>query len=285
MATGNSAALKAETLFVKAGGRKIAYRSFGNGTPIILCNRFRGTLDTWDPLFLNALAANYTVIIFEYTGIGRSSGELPADITEVAKDVNDIAIFLGLEKTIVLGWSYGGLVAQAATFLYPELITNAILLGTNPPGKNDIPFEEAFLNAALKPVNDFEDELVLFFEPKAEKSRIAAKSSHERIAQRLDVSFIPATQEIFQRYFAGGDSFRKDAHQFREKFSTTSTPILIISGDHDISFAVENWFPLIHKLSTAQLIILPETGHGPQHQYPEMTAAYIDNFIKHYQVR
>lgn len=285
MASLSDSAIHSKTAFIEVGNRKIAYRSIGNGTPIILCNRFRGTLDTWDPLFLDTLAINYTVITFEYTGIGRSTGELPTDITEVAKDVMEIATTLDLKKIAVLGWSYGGLVAQAATFLYPELIMKTILLGTNPPGENKIPFEEAFLKAALKPINDFEDEVILFFEPESEISRAAAKASHERIFQRIDVSKIPATQDIFQRYFAGGDTFRKDPSGFREKLSTTNTPILIISGDHDISFAVENWFPLVHQLSSAQLIVLPQTGHGPQHQYPEMVAGYIDTFLRLYEVK
>ena len=48
--------LSAKTTFVEASDRKIAYRSIGKGLPIIMANRFRGTLDTWDPAFLNSLA-------------------------------------------------------------------------------------------------------------------------------------------------------------------------------------------------------------------------------------
>ncbi len=42
---------KAQTQFASIDNKKIAYRKFGKGTPIIIANRFRGTLDTWDPLF------------------------------------------------------------------------------------------------------------------------------------------------------------------------------------------------------------------------------------------
>ncbi|MFT3822791.1 MAG: alpha/beta hydrolase [Chitinophagaceae bacterium] len=270
-----------ETGFIHAetGGRKIAYRVIGEGTPLILCNRFRGTMDTWDPLFLTALAENYKVITFEYTGIGASTGALPTDIVEVARDVKDLADHLSIDQAVVVGWSYGGFVAQAATFLYPGLVTRTVLLGTNPPGNNEYPFEQAFLDAALKPVNDFEDEIVLFFEPASEISRNAALASHQRIAPALDIARIPATPELFQRYFAGGNTFREDPLKFREQFATTKTPVLVICGDHDVSFPVENWFPMIHKISTAQLIIMPQTGHGPQHQHPLLVAEYIRAFI------
>jgi hypothetical protein len=38
--------LSTKTKFVATGDRKIAYRSIGKDLPIIMVNRFRGTLDT-----------------------------------------------------------------------------------------------------------------------------------------------------------------------------------------------------------------------------------------------
>jgi len=270
-----------ETSFAELGDRSIAYRSYGKGKAIIFVNRFRGTLDTWDPLFVAKMAEKFNVIVFDYSGIGSSTGSLAPDITVVAKDVKDLADFLKLDSVIVLGWSYGGLVAQTATLLYPNLVTHAVLVGTNPPGKNEIPIEQAFFDAALKPVNDFEDEIVLFFEPKSESSRLAAKASHDRIHKKIDGGKIPSTMDVFQLYFGGGDTFREDALNFREQLKKIKTPILIISGDHDISFAVENWYPYINQMTNAQMIVYAATGHGPQHQYPELTAQYIINFVEH----
>ncbi|MNE93838.1 hypothetical protein D3C80_1917360 [compost metagenome] len=56
---------------------------------------------------------------------------------------------------------------------------------------------------------------------------------------------------------------------------------MIISGDHDISFAVDNWYPIINQMTNAQMIVYSATGHGPQHQYPELTAQYIINFVEY----
>lgn len=270
-----------ETSFAELSDRTIAYRSYGKGKAIIFVNRFRGTLDTWDPLFVAKMAEKFNVIVFDYSGIGSSTGSLAPDITVVAKDVKDLADFLKLDSVIVLGWSYGGLVAQTATLLYPNLVTHAVLVGTNPPGKNEIPIEQAFFDAALKPINDFEDEIVLFFEPKSESSRLAAKASHDRIHKKIDGGKIPSTMDVFQLYFGGGDTFREDALNFREQLKKIKTPILIISGDHDISFAVENWYPYINQMTNAQMIVYAATGHGPQHQYPELTAQYIINFVEY----
>lgn len=268
-----------ETQYAELPGRKLAYRSIGSGTPIILSNRFRGTLDTWDPLFLDSLARNYRVITFDYTGIGYSTGTLPTDVAVVARDVEDLASYLKFEKTVVLGWSWGGLIAQVAALQYPDLISRAIIIGSVPLGERTVDIAPAFLEAALKPLNDFDDEIVLFYEPKSQKSIEAAKSSYQRIAKRLDVSKIPSTMEVFQLYFQGGGAATEDKEGLREKLKETTVPILVISGDHDISAAVENWFPLLRELPTVQIIILPHAGHAPQHQEPVLTAGYIKTFL------
>jgi pimeloyl-ACP methyl ester carboxylesterase len=275
-----TAALNAETQFATINNSKIAYRQFGTGTPLFFVNRFRGIMDTWDPLFLDSLAEKNTIILFDYPGIGSSEGELPLDIVEVSKTVPALADHLGIEKFNVLGWSYGGLVAQAVTFQNQDSVLNTVLIGTNPPGENAIPMEQVFFDHALKPVNDLDDEYYLFFEPASEKSRQAAKESHDRIGQRLDHSLIPATPEIFQRYIAGSGTMREDNLNFREGYKTLKSPVLVISGDHDISFATENWFPLLKNAPTMQHIILNDAGHGPQHQNPELTAGYINLFLQ-----
>jgi pimeloyl-ACP methyl ester carboxylesterase len=72
--------------FVEANGRRLAYRSIGTGKPIVLCARFRGNMDVWDPAFLDALAM---------TG-----------------DVKDLLQALELDGAVISGWSLGGMVAQ-----------------------------------------------------------------------------------------------------------------------------------------------------------------------------
>jgi pimeloyl-ACP methyl ester carboxylesterase len=274
-----SSALTAETQYASIDDKKFAYRKIGNGTPIILANRFRGTIDTWDPLFLDLLAETNTVIAFDYPGIGYSEGALPLDLKEVAAEIVKIADYLNIDKFILGGWSYGGLVAQYTTFLYPTRVLSTIIIGSNPMGKNETPLSPLFMEKALKPDYDFEDIVVLFFEPKSEKSKIAAKVSWKRIAQRIDQSKVPATPEIFQRYFAITNQLAQDKDNFREAYKTLQTPVLVISGDHDISCAVENWFSLLQKAPTMQHIIFPNTGHAPHFQYPELTTGYIKTFL------
>lgn len=275
-------AARAPTQYVEIAGDRIAFRSIGRGTPILLLTRMRGTLDTWDPLFLDELAKSNRVLSVDYPGVGYSSGKLPQQIGEVADFVAAFADTLKLETFVLGGWSWGGTVAQTFIVEHPGRATHAVLIGTAPPGQGQVPIQQAFLDRAFKPVNDFDDEIVLFFEPKSELSRAEAKASHARIHARPGVAErIPSKPEEIQAYLDAAATYREDGPGRRAKLMTTRTPILVISGDNDISTAVENWFALKGKIPNAHLIVYPESGHAPQHQYPELAAAQIALFQKY----
>jgi len=277
--TMNSNFSNSQTQFSIINSLKVAFRHFGQGEPILFYNRFRGILDTWDPLFLDTLAEKYTIVLFDYPGIGESEGELSTDIAEVAAVGVKLMGNLGINKFHAAGWSYGGLVAQTALFMNREKVAKAVLIGTNPPGINEVPFDKTFFERALKPINDLEDETVAFFEPSSEKSRAASKASFDRIAVKLDRTKIPSTPEQFQKYFEGSAMIKKDIHDYRGQYKTLKNPVLVISADHDISFAVENWFPLLRHAPSMQHIIINDAGHGLQHQEPVLIAGYISLFL------
>ena len=272
-------AATAANQFVEVGGNLIAYRAIGNGPPMILLTRMRGTLDTWDPLFLDELAKSNQVITVDYPGVGYSTGALPTDIGDVADFVAAFADAIKLDRFVLAGWSWGGTVTQTFLVEHPGRATHAVLIGTLPPGKGGVPIQQAFLERAFKPVNDLDDEIVLFFEPASAASRAAAKASRDRIYARPGVvDRIPSTPGAIQAYIDAAQSYSDDAAGRLDRLRVTRTPILVISGDNDISTAVENWFALNRQIPNAHLIVYPESGHGPQHQYPELAAAQIALF-------
>lgn len=269
------------TKFAESRGRKIAYRSIGSGDPLILCLRFRGVMDVWDPAFLDALATRFTVITFDYSGLGQSTGNASYDRKAMAQDAIDLADALGIDHFALGGWSLGGIAAQVAAALNPERISHLILIGTTAPGKMRVGPEPVFYERALKPINDLDDETVLFFEPASEKSRKAAKASHDRIAARTGDMSPPIPEETFMRLLTDSqqeDIFFDDGN-YRAFLETTEIPVLVISGDHEIIFPVDNWFDLNRTCASLHLIVLPQMGHGPHHQAPEFCADLITSFI------
>lgn len=275
-------AIDAPNQFLEINGRKLAWRSVGEGRPIVLCTRFRGNLDQWDPAFLDALAASgFRVVTFDYSGLGLSTGTASYNPFEMAKDPRDLIAGLGLRDVVIGGWSLGGIVAQVALVQYGELITHAVLMGTTPPGPIVKPAEQLFFDTASIAETQFEDEVILFFEPRSESSRQAARRSVDRIAARKEGRSVDVPIEFARANLkVDRTAPRFPALPILEALKTTKKPILHIGGDHDIIFPVENWYALNGELPTLQLLTFPSAGHGPHHQHPEAAAAHIATFVK-----
>lgn len=275
-------ATNAANQFVEVKGRRLAYRSIGHGTPIVLCARYRGNMDIWDPAFLDALAAKgLRVITFDYTGLGLSSGTPTYDPPALAQDAGDLIEALGLGKVVISGWSLGGMAAQLAMAMFPDRISHAVLIGTTPPGPLVKAGEQLFYDTATKPDYTLEDETILFFEPASEDSREAARRSVQRIAGRVAGRSIPVPQPWAKAAISSAPAnpiFPVDS--LLALLKTTTVPVLHIGGDHDIVFPVENWYALNQQLPTLQLLTFPRSGHGPHHQYPEAAADCIASFVR-----
>lgn len=266
--------------FVEVDGRRLAYRVIGEGTPLVLCLRFRGIMDDWDPDFLDALAAQrFRVYVFDYSGLGWSTGQPTYDPASLAKDAIDLIGALKLGRVVLGGWSIGGVAAQLVLLQAPQLLSHLLLIATTPPGPLVKTGEPLFYQLAARE-NDFEDFVSLFFEPTSASSREAAVRSAERIAQRSEgrctpVPYAWAAQSL-------GDGPRNPMFPVQvalDALKQTQTPVLHLGGDHDIVFPVENWYALNRTLSTLHLLTLPSSGHGPQLQYPVASAAHIAAFV------
>ena len=119
--TSAASAVTAPNQHVEVHGRRLAYRSIGTGTPVVLCTRFRGNMDVWDPLFLDSLAAaGCRVITFDYSGLGLSTGERSYDPVALARDAHDLIEALDLRDVAIGGWSLGGLAAQVVLHDVPR---------------------------------------------------------------------------------------------------------------------------------------------------------------------
>lgn len=276
-------AVDAPTRFVDVADRRLAYRSIGDGPPLVLCLRLRGVLDAWDPAFLDALAQSFRVITFDYTGLGRSTGAPSYDRAALARDVLELCDALELERIVIGGWSLGGLAAQVFVVKHPERVSHAILIGTGPPGPQPHAAEPIFLETAMKPDYTLEDEHVLFFEPRSAASRDAARASHARIAARThDTSpaIPPATYLRLVRESSDPAAIFVDDGGYADCLARTTIPLLAINGDHDIVFPVENWYALNQRWQSLHVLTFPQSGHGPQHQHPRLCADAIASFVR-----
>ena len=103
--------------------------------PLLLLNYFAAHMDDWDPEITNGIAEEHDVILVDYPGIGRSSGQTPSKVAALTNACVAFCRAIGLTQFDVVGFSLGGMIAQQ---LGVESIRTCsgqiILLGTGPRG-------------------------------------------------------------------------------------------------------------------------------------------------------
>jgi pimeloyl-ACP methyl ester carboxylesterase len=82
-----------------------------------------------------------------------------------------------------------------------------------------------------------------------------------------------------------GDFIELFGHAHSEDFpdpqelERISTPILLVHGDRDHHFAPEIACALYRKLPSAELCVLPNTGHWPPSEQPEIFNLLAADFL------
>ena len=93
------------TRHIKGKSAVYAYRDFGvasSAPPLVLLTRFRGTMDHWDPAFLEVLAGERRVILFDNAGVSESTGEVATTFAGMAETAVDFITALGLKGAQVM---------------------------------------------------------------------------------------------------------------------------------------------------------------------------------------
>ena len=268
----------APTQFVQVGDVRIAYRRFGKrgAPPLLLLNYFAANMDDWDPKITNGFAAERDVIIFDYPGIGRSTGTASSTVAAMTKDLVGFCRALCLDNFDIVGFSLGGMIAQQLAFEFPSMARRIILLGTGPRGGEGMTFTELSVDELDDPASLL---MYAFFTP-SDASKAAGRAYLERLKLRATdrdepVSRQAATTQLEAiREWGGIPSENRFA-----VLSQIHQPTLIVHGNKDVVVMPINAFLLAQHLPNAQLIMYPDASHGAQSQHAEAFLEHARLFL------
>jgi pimeloyl-ACP methyl ester carboxylesterase len=115
-------------------GADIFVRSAGTGPVVVLIHGYAETSDSWTPL-ATELVNNYTVVVPDLRGIGRSSRPAGGyDKKTQAADIRAVVTTLGFDHTFVVSHDIGIMVAYAYAALYPDKVERLVVMDAPLPG-------------------------------------------------------------------------------------------------------------------------------------------------------
>lgn len=256
---------------------QIAYRIDGkrNGQPpILLMQRFRGTIHDWDPLFIERLAKNRQTIRFDSAGVGRSGGDPAASIEGMAKVADAVLAGLGLAQADLLGWSLGGLVAQELALQNPGRVRRLVIAAAGPGAMPEAPASDPSVIAiASKPVNIDEDFLTLFFSD-SDAGRSAGRAHLARLKAQKDTGPLVAMGAVQAQGMAMGTW-----PGTRSRLKQLAMPVLVANGVHDVLMPAYGTYVIAREAPDAKALLYPNAGHAFLFQYADDFAAEVNRFL------
>jgi pimeloyl-ACP methyl ester carboxylesterase len=272
----------AETRYVDGPSTRFGYRRMGPGGGIllVLCMRWRGTVDHWDPKFLQVLSDEREVIVFDNAGVGSSSGSVPCSVAEMAAGVLEFVDALGLSCIDLFGWSMGGFVAQTVALTRPELIRRLIVAGSNPGKVPGAPVSQArVLDSPPKPAEDDEDFLRLFF-PSTPAAREAGLASLRRIDTRLRASDVAVSEAGWRNQMQAISDWAAGHDDAWPRLQDLTMPVLVANGAHDVMTDAFNTYAMSTRLPNATIILYSDAGHAFLFQHPEKFGQQVLEFLR-----
>jgi poly(3-hydroxyoctanoate) depolymerase len=257
--------------FVTAAGLRVRVGRHGAGPPLLLITGIGAHLDMWAPFA--RLVSGRDLIAFDAPGAGMSQRpRRPLRMHGLAHVVRELLDALGLERVDVLGYSFGGALAQELARRSPDRVRRLVLCATGPGLGGSPPRPLAALMLAT-PARYYHPRLLALTVPyiaggrTAREPRVLAENAAARLHRPPD-----PLGYAYQLYAAMGWSslpwLNRVAH-----------PTLIVAGEEDPSVPLRNARLLAARLPDARLHVVKRGGHLFLLDEPQNVVGPISAFL------
>lgn len=261
---------------IVAGGIETNYHDVGSGAPVLLIHGSGPGVTAWANwrLVLPELAETCRAIAPDMVGFGYT--ERPADIQYSTDGWVDHAIglldALGIEKTDLIGNSFGGAIALALAIRHPQRVRRLVLMGSV-----GVPFE---ITPELDAVWGYEPSLVAMRGLLDIFAHDRSLVNDELAELRYQASIRPGFQESFSAMFPAPRQRWVDAMARAEAdIRAIEHKTLVIHGRDDRVIPLSNSITLNSWIDDSQLHVFGRCGHWVQIEHNREFNQLVSNFL------
>ena len=275
--------------FAQSDGVKIYYRTFGTGTPILIINGGPGLNSDGFVDLAKTLSAQNQTIVYDQRGTGKSVMQ-KIDASSITMelmidDMENLRKQLKIERWIILGHSFGGMLASYYATINPDRIISMILSSSGGIDLDLLSYVSKNINARLTPQ---QQDSASYWSQKINNGDTSYFARWQRakvlanayvynkkyalpIAERLTQSDLRVNNLVWQ-------DMQKIKFNCAPKLSTFTKPVLIIQGKQDI---IEEWTSQKANkiLKNSKLVILDHCVHYGWLDNRDMYLSEVEKFI------
>jgi 3-oxoadipate enol-lactonase len=244
------------------------------GEPLVFIHGYTGDISDWG-FQIEAFAPTNRVLVMDNRGHGRS--EAPADrasytIEQMALDAEALAIEAGFERYHLVGHSMGGAIAQEIALGSPGRLLSLTLEDT--AYSFDLSRNEMIMKLAAirKQIAEQQGMAAVAAIPSPfplppHMPREREAETRDRMA-RMSVDGYIGAQE-------GLNGWRGTVN----RLASIVTPTLVVYGDRDFVLLIQAAKEMAQKIPGV-LEAIPECGHSPQYERPELFNAALRRHLE-----
>jgi pimeloyl-ACP methyl ester carboxylesterase len=295
--------------YFEKGNLRMYYEDVGKGDPIITNHGLAEDCNYWSETGVTAaLSKKYRVISIDMRGHGRTvvkEEPFGYDADTMAKDFDDLADFLGIDKFHLLTHATGGMVGAYYARKRSERLLSAMLTDTSSNTQVVIPDYREFTEEEKKEreqraniwENASEEERVKLREEWIEtelntsiEDKIAAIKKEPGVYY-FKVAEKPNRDEllkIYEGFLRRQDRravitfitrFYTDPDPHIDELRQIKCPTLVLLGEFDLVFLKPSEI-MANEIPDVRHVILPGLGHMTAFEDPDRTIAEIQDFLE-----
>jgi pimeloyl-ACP methyl ester carboxylesterase len=270
----------------RPSGRRVHVVAAGDGPPVV---HLHGTnTSSLSHLMLLGRTPGTRSYLVDRPGCGLSDPDSlrPEDFREYAVGfVDDVLDALGLDSTLLVGASGGGIWATWYALAHPARVRGLVMLGSVP----NLPGGRAPLPLRLAATPGLGDLMVRAVKPGRRMllKMMASMGEAETIVQHPDLldSLVAGARDPVAtranlaelRALISRHGIRTSMRLTREDLRRLAVPTLMIWGDRDPVVPLAQARAVAAEIPHARLEVLP-AGHVPQLGHPDRVAALLEEF-------
>ena len=282
-----------ELKFNTQEGRKLTYRKMGSG-PVLVCHPGGPGFSSAELGDLAGLWERFTLIMFNPRGTGSS--DRPADllaytIDDYVSDLDELREHLGLEQMNLMGFSHGGVVAQAYAAKHPGRVSKLVLASTLARFGSD---QEAAMKAGMdkRSGQPWYQDAAAALQEEQDGKVLTDPEVAELVFREMPLYFAhygpveAGYLDTIRSDSVNGDAFRLfnaeifNTFDLRGSLANITAPTLVINGDEDFICGPVCAAEISAAIRGAREVIVGDSGHMIFVEQPQAFHDEVADFLE-----